>query len=252
MTTYYHYTDISALFNIFKHKTIWFSCLNYMNDQMEGLELHRVLTDILKETHSAKNCNQVIMTVKAMSDVFISNKYLFCATELNDHISQWRAYTSIGTGICIGFEDGFITDSTILKRKCLYDLLEKKDFLIKSTELLKYDDNKFSKINNIPNGTNNFIYSVLHGMEHFKHESFSSEKEVRWIDDLNEQNNKPINFRPHRLGLMPYREISADLIKISEIILGPQVPKQNIGTISKLFINQNLNPKIHQSTVTLR
>ena len=88
-------------------------------------------------------------------------------------------------------------------------------------------------------------------MECFKHDSFSPEKEIRWVDDLNSKGDLEVDYRPHKIGVMPFRKIAVGIHKISEIILGPQFPSQNIATFHKILKNYN-KIKITQSMVTLR
>jgi len=222
-----------------------------MNDELEGLELKRVLEMILKSSDSSDEYDPLLNSVKQLSEAFLLDKYLFSATHLRDDISQWRAYTSVGQGICFGFHDDFILDKTINKLGCIYQMESKKQFIQERTRFFDYKNSEFQLEKRKNGSLSGLVDSVLMGMEYFKHESFSPEKEIRWIDDLNAKGDSEVLYRPHRLGLMPYRLVSIDASKISEVIIGPQVPKQNIATLYKL-LKENRNIKVISSDVTLR
>ncbi|MFK5892318.1 MAG: DUF2971 domain-containing protein [Pseudomonadota bacterium] len=223
-----------------------------MNDESEGLELKRVLQLLFDNSKDLDKYNALLNIVNTMTNAFLSNKYLFSASNLRDDISQWRAYTTIGKGICFAFHDDFISDKTIKKHQCIYDLESKKQFIQSKTTFSNYKNLEF-KSKRMKNGSlSGLVDSVSDSMEFFKHESFSSEKETRWIDDLCSKGNEEVYYRPHKLGLMPYRSVIIDTSNISEIIIGPQVPKQNISTLYRLLKYNEEDKIIVSSTVTLR
>lgn len=91
-------------------------------------------------------------------------------------------------------------------------------------------------------------------MARFKHYSFRPESEIRWVRSLNglSDKGKTVMYRPHRLGLVSYVEVKADLRKVQSITLGPQVGGQNMKTIEDFLIQHDCGGYVLRSQVSLR
>ena len=57
---YYHYTNIKAIYNIVKTGKVWFSSLAFMNDEMEGMDLHQVLAEVLELKYGSEKCKEKV------------------------------------------------------------------------------------------------------------------------------------------------------------------------------------------------
>jgi hypothetical protein len=254
---YYHYTNIESLFHIIKTRKVWFSSLAFMNDDLEGFNLHSVMAEVMNMKYGDEKCQKKMIMI---DDIIKENLHLqlsFSASALHDDLSQWRAYTKLGQGVAIGFEDGAFVH-TARKLDCIYDFDEKKKAIIDNS-YLKANDSKLASLFDNPNGRRNegfyeFIGAITDSLISFKNKSFSSEKETRWvfsatcIDDARFN----IKLRPHRFGLTLYEEVNIDLSKIKRITLGPQVLPQNIK-IFEDFMKINSCPAIiDQSNLSLR
>ena len=250
---YYHYTNIDALFNIVQKRKVWFSSLAFMNDETEGFDLHSVLTEILHLKYGSDECKGTLDLIDTLIDTNLRFQMLFSATTLKDDISQWRAYTQLGQGVCLEFENGFIPLSVAKKVKCLYSFKQKKKAILEHKRL-KANDITLDKILHDPKEMEEYIALVVETLARFKNESFKPEQEVRWVMSLKglTDPNANILYRPHRLGLTAYQEIDINLDKIKSITIGPQVPKQNLKTIEDFIIKNNCNGYVTQSKVTLR
>lgn len=249
---YYHYTSIEALFNIVRSRTVWFSSLAFMNDEKEGFDLHAVLTDVLQLKHGSEQCHEALKLIDQLIDTYLRLQLSFSASTLRDDISQWRAYTTLGQGVCIEFEDGFIANQSAKKVECIYDLEAKRRAIIED-ENLKANDASLNAILSESNGAKRYISSLIDSLVRFKSPSFKPEKEVRWVYTASGiTKSSKIKFRPHRLGLTSYREVAVDLSKVRSITIGPQVPKQNLKTIEDFIILNNCSGGVSQSSVSLR
>lgn len=223
-----------------------------MNDEKEGFDLHEVLTEVLELKHGTDHCTQAFDLIDQSIDVYLRHQLSFSASILKDDISQWRAYTNLGQGICIQFDDDFISDPTIKKIECLYDFNEKKQAIINDRNL-KANDETLNVILETNEGTKEYVKSIIDTLVRFKSPSFEPEKEVRWVytaDGLAPSSG--IKFRPHRLGLTAYKEVPVDLSKVISITLGPKVPKQNLKTIEDFIILNDCQGFVTQSQVWLR
>lgn len=248
--SYYHYTNIESLFHIVKSKKVWFSSLAFMNDEMEGFDLHQVLAEVLGLKFGEESCKKTLELIDTTIDTFLRFQMSFSASTLKDDISQWRAYTQLGSGVCIEFEDGFI-DSNAKIIECIYDFQRKKEAIIQN-RTLKVNDITIEDQLNSPNGTQLFVESIIKTLVGFKNSSFKPEQEVRWVFSLEGATDDSINYRPHRLGLTTYKEVDVELSKVKSITIGPQVPEQNIKTIEDFLILNNCSGYVSKSNVTLR
>lgn len=249
---YYHYTSIAALFNIITSERVWFGSLAFMNDEKEGFDLHAVLDEVLSVKHGPGNYEKSLEIIEQFTDVLLRHQLAFCASTLKDDISQWRGYTSIGQGVCIEFVDGFISDPEAKKVECIYDAAAKRQAIIHN-ENLKASDAFLAELLRENAGHQAYVESIIDTLVRFKSPSFAPEKEVRWVyttDGL--RSDAGTQFRPHRLGLTPYREVPIDLSKVRSIIVGPKVPRQNLKTIEDFIILNDCGGFVTQSQVSLQ
>lgn len=254
---YYHYTNIEALFHIIQNKKVWFSSLAFMNDDLEGFDLHRVMAEVMDMKYGDERCRKKMKMIDDIIKEYLRLQLSFSATRLRDDISQWRAYTELGLGVSIGFEDGFFPD-TARKLDCVYDFTEKKQAIIDNPYLKANDKTLASLFDNTESGTNErlreFIGAIVDSLVSFKNKSFAPESETRWvysatcIDDA----RFDIKLRPHRLGLTLYQEVDIDLSKVKRITLGPQVLPENIKTFKDFMRINNCPAIIDVSEVSLR
>lgn len=250
---YFHYTNIDAFFNIALSGKVWFSSLAFMNDEMEGFDLHEVLSEILCLKHGEEETKKALKLIDTTIETCLRFQLSFSASTLKDDISQWRAYTNLGQGICIEFIDGFISEDTAYQYKCLYGFEEKRRAII-SDKNLKANDITIEHILSSQEGMNSYINSIITTLVRFKNASFSPEKEIRWVITSSglTSPNSGLKFRPHRLGLTSYREVGVDLSKVKSITIGPQMSEQNLKTIEDFAIHNNCAGYITKTKVTLR
>jgi Protein of unknown function (DUF2971) len=248
--SYFHYTNMNSLFHIVTSKKVWFSSLAFMNDEMEGFDLHQVLAEVLELKYGEESCTSALKLIDTTINTFLRFQMSFSASTLNDDISQWRAYTQLGIGVCIEFEDGFI-DEQAKKIECIYDFEKKKEAIIRNKNL-KANDITIQRKFDVPDGAKNYVESIIKTLVSFKNSSFKPEQEVCWVYSLSGVEDNTIKYRPHRLGLTTYKEVDVNLNKVKSITIGPQVPEQNLKTIEDFIIKHNCSGFVTKSKVTLR
>ena len=226
-----------------------------MNDEMEGFDLHEVLTEILYLKHGEDETKKALNLLDSTIGSILRYQLSFSASTLKDDITQWRAYSNLGQGICIEFVDGFINDLEVEVQQvdCLYNFDDKRNAIINDKNL-KVNDVTIDQILSSQNGMDSYINSVINTLVKFKNSSFSPEKEVRWVttSDRLSSPTSGLKFRPHRLGLTSYRKVKIDVSKVKLIRIGPQVPEQNLKTIEDFALHWNCSGEIKKSKVTLR
>lgn len=252
--SYFHYSNIDGLYGIVSGGKAWFGSLAFMNDDREGYELHEVLKRFLTDRHGETGAAKVLALVEEAVTVLLRHQFVFCASTLQDDLSQWRAYSRLGHGICIEFEDGFIPGDAVSSFPCLYDF-EDKVRVVQSSIGLSAGDMEVDEILNSSGGVDRYAAAVIDAMSRFKAESFRGEQETRWlcrISALSDPGSRSVKYRPHRLGLMPYIERPVDLSKVRSVTLGPQVPRENYRSVEDFLISNECAGYVTTSTCNLR
>ncbi len=250
---YFHYTNIPAVYNIINTGKVWFSSLAFMNDEMEGMDLHQVLVEVLELKYGSEECKKALELIETTIETYLRFQMSFSASTLKDDISQWRAYTQLGQGVCLEFDEEFIQDDEIVKVECLYDFTSKKSAIIQDRHL-KANDVTINGLLDSPGDVQEYVSAIIETLVRFKNASFSPEKEIRWVLSLSGLNDPKakLKYRPHRLGLATYQEVKVDLTKVKSITLGPQLSKQNLKTFEDFLIEHNCSGYVTKSKVTLR
>lgn len=250
---YYHYTNIPAVYNIVKTGKVWFSSLAFMNDEMEGMDLHQVLAEVLELKYGSEQCKKTLALIETTIETYLRFQMSFSASTLMDDISQWRAYTQLGQGVCLEFDDDFIHDERIRKVECLYDFGDKKTAIIQNRHL-KANDVTINGLLETHGDIEKYVSAIIETLVRFKNASFRPEQEVRWVHSLSSvaDPHADLLYRPHRLGLSTYQEVEVDLSKVISITLGPQLSKQNLKTFEDFLIENNCSGYVTKSKVTLR
>lgn len=254
---YHHYTNIESLFHIILTKKVWFNSLAFMNDDLEGFDLHRVMAEVMNLKNEGDEFKGKMFFVDSTIQESLRLQLIFSASSLRDDISQWRAYTTLGQGVCISFEDGLF-EGNPRKVECLYSFPDKKAAILEDLYLSANDKELATFFDPKDGGgtkaIRECIVSITESLVRFKSSSFSPENETRWVLHAScmDNVNSDMKYRPHRLGLTPYEEVPIDLNKIRRITLGPQVPPQNIKTMQDFCKSKDCLAKIQTSEVSLR
>jgi hypothetical protein len=101
---FYHYTSLSAFYNIIKSHQLWFGNAATMNDKNEGKEficdLKKALLDNLQD--DKKECCTDFFN-KVCNRIDNESTYLMSLSFLKDDVGQWERYADNARGIRIGF-----------------------------------------------------------------------------------------------------------------------------------------------------
>lgn len=101
----YHYTDVSALYNIMKENELWLTHAGFLNDSTEGGELFTLYKDTIKiDPNILKILNYLENTHETYCLSFSTEK---------DLLSQWRGYCPQVGGYNLEFDDNILDHSNI-------------------------------------------------------------------------------------------------------------------------------------------
>jgi hypothetical protein len=255
----YHYTSFAGLLGILKEKALWASSVHHLSDALEvsfaleqfnkvaigrelgnplGLEqyfvigLRNVLNDLQGPIQRVGKDMNLIYT-------YVSS---FC--EEGDRLSQWRAYSPPGGGVCLGFDAQKLAQvaqrSDFELIKCLYDETTQgeriRDFVSKLLGSVEADlkaSHQTPESNPILRALSGdytaiwpYHQEIIRCAATLKHEAFNEEHEWRLVS-----RGAPIagalgcRFRETPNTIVPYRSIplsfEGEPLPLEEIIIGP-------------------------------
>jgi hypothetical protein len=238
--TLYHYTTHGGLLGLLNSKSLWFSHINYQNDQKEFNWFIKLFDEsVIRLYHERLTLVYKSILKTQFGDLF--PVFTFSLSEKPDLLSQWRGYCP--NGYCISFEsaqlNSLIKNNPGLKLvKCKY-LKESNelDELVKRRapmppeayqRYLQTPELKNSKemVTNPERFARHFL-EFLRTAPYYKHQSFSEESEWRIIADHidTKQEDLKLLFREGKSKIIPYLKYSLcenhEEVSLPNIIVGP-------------------------------
>lgn len=134
----YHYCSIDTFLSIINNCNIWLSDAGKTNDSTETKWVFSEVKKVVEQAlDSYKNLYKPEILSKAKNIAYNvidnlvfgkapfvrnSKKFLFCFSEAEDLLSQWRSYGDDGKGVAIGFNTSFFpAQYTYELTKVIYD-----------------------------------------------------------------------------------------------------------------------------------
>lgn len=129
----HHYTGIAGLEGIARSRALWASSAYYLNDSSEILEAVRFTTIVASAIERESNEEEkiVLQHLQDWMKTLESHQglYVFSLSSRENDLSQWRAYTPYGKGVCLSFaadQVRHLADSSGFRViKCVYTYDEK-------------------------------------------------------------------------------------------------------------------------------
>ncbi len=237
---YYHYCDAVAFESIVRHKCIYLSRADFMNDGLEYILLQKTLKEIIDPIVDKLDCPEREKHLNALRRVLAMNSsypYLASFSRVQDRLSQWTRYANDGSGFSLAFNsEEFECNQSGHKweehRLCGFEFSR---VLYRSIQDLK--EQLTGKIEDyLEEPTIYKIYNLVRLAIGIKHETFSEEEELRiTFYPRYDPNGRVINpntdfdflsgidFRVSRKGgLIPYFKMQCPLPRI--VMIGPKNP----------------------------
>ncbi|MES2802594.1 MAG: DUF2971 domain-containing protein [Bdellovibrionota bacterium] len=232
--TYFHYSDLESAKSIIEKSVVWATYIKHSNDFtefehgmnmfIEHIKKSDILNPIIKE-------NEVILRYfEDQLNQPSMKPFIFCFSEVQDQLSQWRGYADFGKGACTGFQfskEGLPKFS--LLKKVIYSDSEK--ILIIENIIKKYE-NLASKIgSHLPTVlkqawwarfVSDLISVIVIQSCFFKDVTFAEEKEYRLVFYKHDYNQFEFRNSGNRYITFVKEKINVDFNKI---ILGPITQK---------------------------
>lgn len=236
----HHYCSLSTCINILKHKELWLTSIEKMNDSSERDHIHTIIETELnfyKANHIISKEQEEIFKdmidtcafIKQKKDTFIAKYFTCCFSEEKNLLSQWRAYGDKGKGVSISFDIDKMSISTqginydieeLFLTPSIYDEKVQQQIILRYIEANLVQKTYFRL---------SHVISCFTGC--FKHNAFSEEKEWRILskcildDKFYKYEYFPVEYRDGIRGLSPYMRWKFGELSdspIAHITLGPQ------------------------------
>jgi hypothetical protein len=237
-TVLHHYTDVGGFSGIVGNGVIWASELHYLNDSQEFAHALGIARKVLqdKEIPGLEDGDQDLLG--RLGSELCENRpldiYVASFTEVDDQLSQWRAYGG-GGGYCLGFETTSIQalckEQGFRLMRCIYDEGKQKvavgavlGVIVKmlhnaregkTAELLPSMEERTCAL---------CVNAVSHIAPFLKHRAFAEEREWRIV-------SQPFRAIPDRLGFLPRGSVLAPYIEfnlrqdgalgLKQVVIGP-------------------------------
>lgn len=278
----YHYTDANGLLGIITSRKVWATHYSFLNDYNEfdyaKKLIHQRVINLLEDNER----NRVTKERWSLIEDWFKylNTFLISFSTEHDRLSQWRGYSNLGKGYCLGFKTRIIGLATppqkrtqlFTIRPVLYDLKEQLKII---DEIILHTYEEVNNYEHAQKSIGNFAYEFykqLHWnsllpLVSFKSPSFEEEKEWRAIhlqsqfDNLYTENLN-VSFRVSGENIIPYIELDLNsevgdgisIFPLREITFGPSINSVLATKSIKMILNKNKfnNVTIKSSNLTLR
>lgn len=257
--TLYHYTDSAGLLAILQGGKFYASEYRHLNDMAEIREGWNVATDALcdflaKLTRSLEKKDwmpaSILEKLRTLNpkgwDKWLreNNVYVASFSEDWDSLPQWRAYADDGRGFAIGVKNGELAPRSVQSGFYLLRCIYGKQNLERHVQtfisvVASHIGHRVEGIDTddiddeLVQGGLKFIDQMKAAAESvcralaasYKSESFSSEKEWRYVLGLSSPRQQLQEFRPSRLGVTPFVYFPVEETDFCRIVLGPCTDK---------------------------
>jgi len=188
-----HYCPTESFFGIVTSRKLWLSNSEYANDPNENKIAYDILNDIAKNPKSeniGRFAKKVIDTeFKLVDDM---SAYVFCLSENEEDLNQWRVYADRGHGFMIGFRPQYFLDNglwllldqtiplpsydKVFLSRCIYNYEEQRT-IVEALLHVFAEKEKAEELSNVVNLKH--YLKFFSGI--FKHHSYSVENEWRIV-----------------------------------------------------------------------
>ena len=262
----YHYSSKAGLLGIINSKCLWAANILYLIDAAEFSYTLQLGADVLEtkmknttlKDNELKLIHKMYDVVKSRLEFGIPNTYVACFSEVDDSLSQWRAYCPKTGGFSIGFDYEYLctlaSDQSYELKECVYDEKPEhawnksivqtivEDIIVKhmvqATMWRTVEGEDLE--HNIIETAHKFFYDLVSVAPQIKDKSFKEEKEWRVVSPLYRLAENSVHHREGPSMIIPYREFKlvkdGQPMQIGEVVIGPTPhPTLALGSLSTLY-----------------
>lgn len=262
-----HYTNLDGLIGIVRERGFWLSEHRCLNDLVELESGKKIAISVLKKFGTV-DCDSTFRDILHSAAAKLSKHqflplYICSFSKDLDSLALWRGYAKNGKGVSIVFDydPGNMFFTTLPHMRAVDVFYKNKDKERICNEIIKIFLDEYNKDikNNDPPVLDDWLKDkwitdlaegLLYVCVSFKHEAFSSEKEVRVIA-YNEKDFNGLEYRTVKERIVPYIN-SARLYKghdeyekgdvqlpISKVIIGPTANQNEMNKSIEKFLKDH-------------
>ncbi|MGM0971122.1 MAG: DUF2971 domain-containing protein [Bacillota bacterium] len=228
-TTLYHYTDVYGLEGIMKHKELWVSNADFLNDKTERKYTEKILFNIIEEKLKNHELRDLIMdALEECLDMKNNPTYILSLSKNKDSNLLWSNYSQ-DDGYNISFQFKSLEDIsnspdlTVFKSKVIYDeeihyeaLNELADYCVEtfSNNKINYEE-LVSEVR--------VIHTCLQLLaSFFKDSCFQQEEEYRIVLIQTVGIKQSYDCRVSNGAFIPYLKMKFSINDVKGITIGPK------------------------------
>lgn len=259
----YHYTSLEGLKSIMQNANLWFSDIDYLNDESEVKYGYKLVTDYLDENKSkySKNfirdlkkfCSSDSILYKKNKEKLQARYFVLSFSTVDDSLPMWNYYSKNQN--FLGFSIQFKRKQLVEKIKknlnhelfqgaVIYNKQEQQKYIKKIiTDVYDlYSHNQSDDISNytLPLCIGLFAFSLF-----IKNSCFMHEKEYRIVIPTFESDNRNVEFRICNNLLIPYISMKFAKSALTQVRLSPtqksELIKSSLKDFSKKFGYKNID-----------
>lgn len=259
----YHYTSAEGLKGIIENNCLWFSDIEYLNDETEIKYVYNIILDLIKDNNLnlherlyqfiINRCDYINCSnyFKSELNIALNDRYYIASfSNKRDSLTLWNNYTKSinNTGYNIGFNrsnlltsikvnnidknDNYIHGNVIYSKNKQLKML--KDLINKFNELYLETFEEHLLFQYL--GISLKVYSLF-----FKKECFKEEDEYRIVIDKKQDiqaRDISSSFRVHKGLFIPYIKPSLDKECIEEIYISPTIKEKLYNASVERMLNR--------------
>lgn len=280
----YHYTDSNGLIGIFNRGELWASNVLHVNDASETAYPMAAAEDIAGRlmdepaTKASRSFRDFLEVVPLQLNATATNheKYVVCFCDDADLLSQWRGYTGASGGYAIGFDTTSLDHDAVgphpgrhaILVGVLYDDVALRNLIEAAYRTIKTALDAVDATGPAEPVREGAIGRSLNWLEgfvigwglHFKHPTFSEEREWRLVYPVFEEDQDPSRiFRTAHGRPLPYITITfdtneeSDLLPVSDVVCGPSpYVDLSIAAVRLMVSQHGYTSTVRSSAIPLR
>lgn len=249
-----HYTSQRGLLGIISHEILWATNIKFLNDEHEFQHALDLIREIIPtanvqpgmaeyETLTAFKEN-LSSRLKSLDDYTSESIFTLSFSSEVDLLSQWRGYCTDNNGYCLVFNVDAIFEKAKTKYNdvylldCVYQREEKVEKLRDLLNKYWFEYRKSTEKKQQEAVLDALEKEVMLLASHYKHPSFSEEKERRIVVVMKFNDAKNLRFREGGFALVPYIDLDAPRDCLKKICIGPALNKQLTQRSLEMFLQK--------------
>lgn len=277
----FHYTSPNGFKGILENNKLWFSNIEYLNDEEELFYTYNIVLKLAKKMikdNSTEFLDKIIEyfenIVNKREKIFYGNFYTCCFSLDNDNLATWNYYTKNENSLGFNIEFDVSIVNEIIRKfqvnqyfwaingKVIYEPEIQEKFIKESLRdfndaYIKNNNNRFIKEFLI----SHYISLIDMFSLFFKYPKFDIEKEYRIVCAIHDANKEkdiecpyPLITRVQNNIIVPYFEMPFEKRNVKSVMISP-TNKDNLvnQSLNQFFeINKYTNVEIKHSDIPLR